>query len=436
MEASGHSQTFKPTSKALFVCFVMFVAGMVCFGYTLSKNPAEAWSHWLIGAFYTTMMALFGIFFCAMNYASGAGWNVVIRRVNEAMASNLIIGFLAMVILVIGLLTSHDKGMERIYEWLHLHHDHGAGSLEHAGGEMAAAAHSGQSALDKAHHELLEHKSPWLNQNFWIIRMVAYFAIWGFFAWKIISNSRKQDIDGDVKRTRANVRWSCLFIVFFAATVCLASFDWIMSLEPTWFSTIFGVYHFAGLFAGGVSTTIVLLFILRRMGYLKEVNANHFHNLGIWLIVTTIFWGYIWFSQMMLIWYSNIPEETQFYVFRMTNPEWDKWFYINLGWNFIVPFLLLLQQPIKRNEKALFFIAIWVLIGRWIDLYWSVGPIPFLDHATHVYGFSKDTVWLSVGTVVGFAGLFGFVFFKALAKAPLQATKDPYYEESLHHHSA
>ncbi|MHC4840169.1 MAG: hypothetical protein ACYTDT_04300 [Planctomycetota bacterium] len=208
-----------------------------------------------------------------------------------------------------------------------------------------------------------------------------------------------------------------------------------MSIETTWFSTMFGVYQFAGIFQSGMAILAIFVIVLKKNGYFKSaINDNHVHNLGQWIFAFSFFWGYIWFCQFMLIWYANIPEETQHYYARWEN----SWFWIsfvaNPLINFAIPFLLLLPRPNKRNLKIVGIAACIVLFGRFIDLWQFIMPQPALGEG-HV---PEPTNWLGtfyvIGTTVGFFGLFGFFALKALEKAPLLAKKDPYYEESVHHH--
>lgn len=430
---SAEEQTFKPSSTARNVCLVLVVIGLVCFGIGLSNEDtvAAAWSHWLLATFLTTIVSLFGLFFIAMNNACTGAWSVVIRRVLEAMTAGLWVGLIGMLVLMAGLISMDDhdhpvKNLDKIYEWMHV--DDHEGEAEGHDEEHGAHGHGDEhhDAGHALHVKLIKHKTAFLNKEFFIGRIFAYFAIWLFFAYIMIRNSRKQDIDGDVKHTTTNLRLSCLFLVLFCLTVSLAAFDWIMSLDTTWFSTMFGAYQFAALFNGGTAAAIVLLVLIQKMGYLKEVNKEHYHNLGIWLIVTCTFWAYLWFCQLLLIWYANIPEETQYFIKRMKDNDggWNCIFYLDVIWNFGIPFLLLLPQPVKRNIKLLFWISIWILVGRWIDLWFCILP------TTQEHWWDLD---ISGGTIFAFVGLFGLVVFKALGRAPMLPKKDPFLDESLHY---
>lgn len=385
---------FKAKQTTINALGALAGAGALAFVIGLFIDPARAWSNWLLSAFYFTTLALFGTFFIAIGYLTKAGWHVALRRVPEAMTAWLPAALAAMLVL--------GAGMGYLYEWTHIHED---------------GSH---------HAHLLHHKSPWLNQWFFLGRVVIYFGIWILISRALTAHSRRQDTDGELSHTYANMRNSAIFGVLFALTMSAASFDWLMSLEPTWFSTIFGIYQFAGLFQGGIAALIVLIIMLRRMGYLRNVvNENHLHNLGQWLIALSVFWAYIWFSQLMLIWYSNIPEETSYFIRRSQGEWWALSYVVNPIMNFGIPFLALLPRPAKRSEYVLLRVAIIVLAGHWIDLW--VGIMPYALPQGPSFSFYE------IGTTLGFGAAFVLVFLKALERAPLVPLRDPYLQESVHH---
>jgi hypothetical protein len=271
----------------------------------------------------------------------------------------------------------------------------------------------------------------WLSRPFFLVRAAVYLATWMLFSTAIVRNSRRQDSDGNVEHTRRNVRLSIGFMPVFAITVCLASFDWIMSLEPAWSSTIFGVYNFAGLFSAGLACIIVLVVLLqnlgpRGMGPLHgQVSADQLHDLGKLLFGFCTFWMYIWFSQYMLIWYANIPEETTYYVARL-HGLWEPLFLLNVCLNWVVPFLVLLSRGTKRASSVVVKVAIAVLVGRFLDLYLMVIP-PFAG-ASPVFG-----VW-EIGPLLLGGALLALVVLRTLAKAPIIPVHDPMLSTSAPHH--
>ncbi len=368
-----------------------------CVAAGLVLDPARVWPAILLASLGLVGMGLAGIFFIALQYASGARWSVVLRRVPEAMASVIPIA-------AVGLAAVFLFRLE-LYPW-------SAGLPGEAGG----------------HHAF---KVLWLSRPFFLARAAIYLTAWMLFSTVIVRNSRRQDESGDPSFTRRNARLSVAFLPVFAVTVCLASFDWIMSLEPSWYSTIFGVYNFAGLFSGGLAAIIVLAALLRELGprgvgpLHDFVNAEHLHDLGKLLFGFCTFWMYIWFSQYMLIWYSNIPEETRYYVVRLQG-LWAPLFLLNICLNWVVPFLVLLLRRTKRESSVLVKVALAVLAGRCLDLYLMVIP-PFAGRSP-VFG-----LW-EIGPLVLAGAIFTLVVFYSLAQSSIVPLRDPLFSESLHHH--
>jgi len=270
-------------------------------------------------------------------------------------------------------------------------------------------------------------KLMWLSLPFFRIRAVVYLLGWLWFAWAMLRTSRQQDSDGDLNHTRQNTRLAALFLVFFGVTFWLASFDWIMSLEPEWYSTIFGFYNFAGAFLSGLATLALLLVWLQRHSPLKSViREQHLHDVGKLLFAFSTFWAYLWFSQYMLIWYANLPEETVYYIRRL-HGFWQPLFVLNLVLNWVVPFFALLPRMNKQRVGILVRVSIVLLAGRWLDLYLMIMP-PFSGGKPHI------GIW-EVGLMAGLVGVFGLAFLAALRRAPLVPARDPYLAESLHYHA-
>jgi len=260
-----------------------------------------------------------------------------------------------------------------------------------------------------------------------MLRAVVYVVLWILFARALIAVSRRQDSSGSLRLSHLNKRLAAFFLVIYAVTFSLASYDWLMLLDPLWFSTIWGVYHFAGMFQATLAVIIILGILLRNRGPLQNRFTNeHLHDLGKLLLGFSCFWMYIWFSQYMLIWYTNIPEETSYYMPRVQGP-WAPLMVLNIVLNWLVPFLILLPRPCKRSESVMMKVAVVVLLGRWVDLYVMIFPSTM--GPTPVFG-----IWevASVGLLVG---AFGWLFLRAFAKAPPLPTGDPLLGESLHYHS-
>ncbi|HEV7515418.1 MAG TPA: hypothetical protein VGR07_03885 [Thermoanaerobaculia bacterium] len=350
----------------------------------------RTWATLLVDDFFFLSLALAGILFLALNYLSSAGWWTVIRRVPEAM-----MGFLP----VAGLLTLPLYfGRHALYPWTRpeiLRHD-----------PVVAA------------------KSAYLNTPFFFGRMLLFLALWSLFAYLLRRTSLAQDRAASGEHRRM-VRISAFFIVTFAVSFSLASFDWLMSLDPRWFSTIFAIYTFAGLLLSGLAGITLVVVVLRERGQLAGlVGESHLHDLGKLLFAFSTFWAYIWVSQYLLIWYSNIPEEVTFYVTR-TSGGWTPLFFLTPVLNWLIPFCFLLPRAAKRNPRVLQWVAVTILLGHWLDLYLLVAP-PVLSRVR--VGLPELLI------TAGYASLFFLLTSRALSRAPLLARNDPYLGESLHHH--
>ena len=378
-------------SKVIFA--ILMFLGVIGFGISLASGDTErAWHAYLIGYFYFVSLALGGLFFAAIQHITKAGWSVNIRRFAEGLTSFLPMAFVFGIILLFG--AGH------LYEWLH------------------------PEAV--AHDRLLQHKAPYLNQGFFWVRVVLFFVLWLIFQKSIVGRSLKQDETGDVGLTAKNLKASIGFIVVFALSYSFFSVDHLMSLEPHWFSTIFGVYCFAGLFQSTLAFIIIFVVKSMKSGQLKGwVDENHLHDLGKFLFAFTVFWAYIAFSQYMLIWYANISEETLFYIPRSKG----SWAFISVALillKFVVPFFALLPRWAKRSPGYLSAVAGWILIMQYVDLYWLV--YPNLSKTETIFGLTE------ILTFCGFLGVFLFVVTRFLSKHQIVPVKDPYIHESMHHH--
>jgi len=383
---NGPRMSFQPPESVVHVLRMLAAIGALTFAAGLALAPERIWPNLLLVSYFVLGLSLAGLVFVALQYITGAGWSTSLRRIPESMATLLPAGAigLALVFLL----------RPGLYPWTHEGEDlHG-------------------------------FKHLWLNPPFFLARAVIYLVSWGALAFAIVRASRRQDQDGDHAHTRRNIKLSAIFLVLFGATFWLASYDWIMSLEPHWYSTLFGIYNFAGLFVGGLATIIVFAVWLERLGPLRGIlSEDHMHDLGILLFAFSTFWAYIWFSQYMLIWYANIPEETAYYIRRLGG-AWQPLFIANLFLNWIAPFFLLMPRRVKRSVAIMVRVSVFVLVGRWLDLYIMIMP-PFAG-AVPVLG-----VW-EVGLVLGAVGAFSLLMFRALEQAPVIPVRDPYLAESLH----
>lgn len=382
------------TTKGLI--FVSIFIGILSFAiaYQVDKTPHKslAWEGYLTAFFYFVSLALGGLFFTAIQYVTSAGWSVTVRRIAESFSSFLPVAAVAAVVFLI-------FGTHHVFEWMHL--------------DVVAK------------DALLTKKAAYLNEKFYIVRMAVFFGLWVFFAKMLVGNSLKQDTSGDHLLTKKNVTISVIFLLVFALSYSLFSVDNFMSLDPHWFSTIYGIYCFSGLFTSTIAFIILFVTHLMKRGLLNGlVNENHLHDLGKFLFAFTVFYAYIAFSQFMLIWYANLPEETIFYAKRATGG----WMTVSMSiliFKFFVPFLLLLPRAAKRDSDHLVRVSVLVLIMQYVDNFWLVSP-----------NFSEKAyvpVW-GIGIFLGFLGLFLASVTKFLEKNPIVPVKDPRMHEATHHH--
>jgi hypothetical protein len=363
--------------------------GAIAFAVGLYLNAAQAWANVLLVSYFLLGLGLGGIVLVALQYVTGAGWGVALRRVPESLATLVPAAAIGLALVFVA--------YPSLYPW---------------------RVHTEPTT----HHVHSPFKEFWLDHTSFLIRGGIYVAVWIILAAALVRNSRRQDHDGDPAYTQRNVRLSAIFLVVFGVTCWLASYDWIMSLEPEWYSTIFGLYNFAGLFLSALAAATLLVLWLRRSGPFRgAVTEKHLLDLGKLLFAFSTFWAYIWFCQYMLIWYVNAPEETTYYVSRFQG-AWQPLFYVNVFLNWVVPFCMLLPRAMKRNPKVLANVSAVVLLGRWLDLYLMIMPpvmgrAPVLDVA-------------GLGSLLGGAGVFGLAVFWGLARAPLVPLQDPYLVES------
>lgn len=384
---------FTPDERWIKILRAIAILGGVIFILGLFFAPERIWPNVLLANYYLLGLGLAGVFFIAIQYVSNAGWAAAIRRVPEAMTSVLPVAAVLMLLMIFGIHT--------LYHWSH------------------------ESVVAQDH--LLQAKSGWLNTPFFIVRIVVYFGLWILFTLFMVRFSRKQDENGDISYTKKNVRLSAIFLVVFPLTFSLACFDWIMSLEPHWFSTIFAIYNFSGLFLNGIAALTFIVILLRRWGVLQGiVTESHLHDLGKLLFAFSTFWMYIWFSQYILIWYANIPEEVIYFTRRETG-SWFTFGFLNLAFNWVFPFILLISAKAKKNEGLLFKACMIVMVGHWIDLFWMILP-PFMTNISFV------GIW-DIGPVAGAIALFFLITFRSLSRGNVIPINDPYLSESLHYHS-
>jgi hypothetical protein len=357
--------------------------GGVALAAGLFVDAPQTWANLLLVSNYLVGLALGGLVIVALHYVTGARWSVSLRRLPEALALALPVAGVVLLAALLAVLILHPS----LYSW--------------TAPEPAAES----SPL----------RDLWLTWPFFLIRAALYVGVWLVFALAIVRTSRRQDRDGNAALTRRNVRLSAGFLVAFGVTCWLASYDWLMSLEPEWSSTIFGVYNFAGLFLSALAAVTLLAVCLRRQ-LQPFVTADHFHDLGTLLFAFSSFWMYTWFCQYMLIWYTNHPEETSYLTLRWQG-DWPVFVLLDLvlGWG--IPFVVLLFRSAKRNPYILAVISLLILAGRWVDLFVMI--FPSQGQALAIPGL------IEAGLMLGAAGVFVLAILHALSGAPLVPVNDP-----------
>lgn len=361
---------------------------------------------WMNNVFFTGL-GIIGLFFVAIQYAAQAGWSSGLKRIPLAMGSW--IPYAGFLMLGLWFLVKGD-----LFHWSH--------ADLYTAGEGFDPIINGKGGffywpLDKGTFPA-----------FFIARMIIFFGMWFLFLTWIKKQMLSEDLEGGVTtkfwlKARGLSTW---FLLFFAVSSSVSAWDWIMSIDTHWFSTMFGWYMFASWWVTGLAFITFIVVCLKDAGYLKVVNANHIHDLGKFVFAFSIFWTYIWFSQFLLIYYANIPEETVYFIERMKTAPYSWIFFANLFLNFVLPFLLLMTRDAKRHLTMLKVVCPIVIIGHWLDFFNMVTP--------GVMHFDGGIGFMEIGTAIIFMCAFLLVVLTALSKMPLFGKNHPMLEESLHHH--
>lgn len=364
--------------------------------HQLKNRP---WSAIYVAAIFFFMIALGALAFYAIQHASQAGWSPVLFRVMEGVTGYLLPGSIIMfLLLVLSVL-----GVNHIFHW------------------MDADLFNPES---EKYDFIVANKAAWLNTPWFLIRAAIYLAGWNVYRYLSRKYSIKQDEEGGGPLFKKNFKLAAIFLVFFIVTESMMSWDWIMGFDPHWFSTLFGWYVLAGMLVSGITVIAIVAVYLKSQGYLEYVNNSHIHDLAKFMFGFSIFWTYLWFSQFMLIWYANIPEEVTYFVSRIE--DYNLLFFGMVVLNFVFPLLILMNSDFKRINWLVIFTGIIILAGHYLNVYVMVMP--------GTVGQSWFIGWPEIGALLFFFGLFVFVVFSSLTKAPLLAKGSPFLKESKHFH--
>ncbi len=360
--------------------------------FHLLKN--KPWSALYVALFFFFMISLGTLVFYAIQHAAQAGWSVVLFRVMEAITAYLPIG----AVLLFVFFVISGLHMNHIFIWM--------------------------DPDVVAHDELIQNKSGYLNLPFFLGRASFYILGWVLYRQYARKLTLSQDKAIDLSNYKKLFKSSAAFLVFYLVTESMMSWDWIMSLDPHWFSTLFGWYVFASMIVSGITTIALVSIYLKGKGYLEFVNDSHLHDLAKYMFGFSIFWTYLWFSQFMLIWYANIPEEVTYFVTRFNDYQIP--FLGMVVLNFVFPILVLMNSDYKRVNWFIVCTGIVILIGHYIDIFVMVMPATVGDQWS--IGIPE------ISSVMLILGLFIYIVFTALTKAPLLAKGNPFIKESEQFH--
>ena len=397
---------FNTVAMALMALGVLSIIGLwVTSGSSTDpKEQARFWASLLQNSVFFLLVVNASMFFiCATTLAWG-GWQMAFRRVPEAISAAVpVIGVIsAAILLAIAFGDNHT-----IYHWTDTHH--------------------------VAEDPILSHKKGFLNKNFFAVVTVLTVVLWSVLGWKMRSLSRSLDekplesVEARKKYIWNNTVWAAAFIVVFSLTVMSSiPWLWLMSIDAHWYSTMYSWYTFASSFVSGMSVIALFVVYLKNKGYLEYTTNEHLHDIGKFMFAFSVFWTYLWFSQFMLIWYANIPEETVYFQPR-AHGIYKGIFWLMFIINFIAPLLIMMSRDAKRNYGTITFMAILIIFGHWLDFYQMVMPA--------VSPGKVPNMIYDLGVAAGFVGLIMFVVGKALGRAPLLAKNHPFVKESLIHHT-
>lgn len=394
---------FKITKNANLFTIVLMVVGLFFTGIGIALEMGHDEGHHLsqrlagnllINSFFFFGIGLGSLFFLALKYATETAWYVSIKRVIEALIGFLPFGIGLMIITLL-FITLNDGA--HLYIWMD------------------------QDVVNN--DEIIQGKAAYLNKTFFWIRTIVYLGVYFIYARGFRKRSLLEDEVGGTDVHFKNYKKGAMFLVFFAVFSSTSAWDWIMSIDVHWFSTLFGWYVFAGMWCSTMIVLVTLTLYLKKNDYLPNVNESHIHDIGKWVFATSFLWSYMWFSQFMLIWYANIPEETTYHLTRI---EHYKALYFGMFIiNFAFPMVLLMSRDAKRHAGILTFVGLVVLAGHWVDVYVMVMAGSMGENA--YIGF------MEIGLMLTILGLFIKVILTNLTKAPLSVKNHPYLDESIHH---
>lgn len=398
------TQGYKKWTRALLgIGALALLLGIVFLAFSKDEhNQTRFWSVLLQNSVFFLLVTNASMFFICVTTMAMGGWQVAFRRVPEAISSLVPVFSILALIVFLGIIFGNQH---HIYHWL---------DKEHV-----------------KHDKILSGKSGFLNPVFFLTWTIITLGVWSLIGRKMRSLSKRTDEPMDMETSKkfifTNTIWAALFAVFFGLTVgSTIPWLWLMSIDAHWYSTMYSWYTFASTFVSGMALVALFVVYLKNQDYLEYTTEEQLHDLGKFMFAFSVFWTYLWYSQFMLIWYANIPEETIYFKPRMQGHY--RWiFFLNLIVNFILPFLLLMRRGSKRNYSMVTYVAVIIILGHWIDFYQMVMPGTMGEH----YSLS----WFEFGILALYAGLIMHFVGKALASKPLVPVHHPFIKESIVHHT-
>ncbi|MFO7670893.1 MAG: hypothetical protein R6W31_14655 [Bacteroidales bacterium] len=370
----------------------MIAIGIAAMVIAFSGDPQRAWANYLLNNVYFLSLAVGAMLFLSIQRVTHSGWSAGFIRVPEAMGAYIPVAAVLFLLLI--------PGAHSLYHWSH---------------------------VDAVSHDpLLAHKAPYLNLPFWVTRMVVYFGLWILMTGLLRRLSRKEDQSGGITYFKKGEHYARIYIFIVIITFTFAMIDWVMSIDAHWYSTIFAIRNFVAAFHHASIVIAFVVLILHQRGYFPFLTKYHVGDFSRYIFMLCIIWGYFWFSEFMLIWYANIPEETVYFVTRLRGEGWRTFFFANILINWFLPFVLLMPKATAQNKLVVKIVIPFLIVGQFIDLYMQIFPGTV---GKQVLGFQE------IGMFIGFAGLFMLVIGYALTRASLYPVNHPYLGECKNHHT-
>lgn len=384
-------ERLKLSRSYIIGCVSMIVIGIVAMVLAFTGDPVRAWASYLLNNVYFLSLAVGAMLFVSIQRVTHSGWSAGFIRVPEAMGAYIPVAAVLFLLLI--------PGTHSLYHWSH--------------------------ADAVSHDPLLAHKAIYLNVPFWTLRMVVFFSLWILMTWLLRRLSKREDVLGGLTFFKKGEHYSKIYIFIVIITFSFANIDWIMSIDAHWYSTIFAIKNFVAAFHHASIIIAFIVLILNQKGYFPFLNKFHVGDFSRYIFMLCIIWGYFWFTEFMIIWYANIPEETAYFLPRVRGEGWRVFFFANILLNWFLPFVLLMPKGMARNKLVVKIVIPFLIVGQFIDLYLQIFPGTVGEQ---VLGFQE------IGIFIGFTGLFMLITGRALTRANLYPINHPFLEESKHHH--